>query len=415
MTKLFHFLSFCVSSSLFLSAHAVPVQEHQSGGVEHIVIIDNSKPKPPGIAEVLNRLALNTDHPDVKWIYNNSAFTGFSASMKSHCLDLLANMTDVSAVEKAVSVSSASFMSRDTPSAMTRGSAPWGLQSISSVSNAPTYNGGDSDLDYTYRFTDSNLGAGSDIYILDTGIYLKNNIFSGRAEMVWSYDTSNLQDMDGHGTHVAGTAGGEILGVASNANIFGVKGLDSDGTGWSSNVIAGIDFVIQQHEARKQTQGSSFVGSVLSMSLASGSVITSIDQAVSAAISAGLHVCVAAGNEGKDACGASPASAGGVQGGAISVGAVDIARQRASFSNTGACVDLYAPGVDVVSAWIGAPNMINRLSGTSMATPHVTGMVAYLMAQNATLAASPALMKQYILDHALPLPDGTRFLNNGVW
>lgn len=172
MAKLFHLLSLCISFCFCLSALAVPVQEHQSGGVEHIVIIDNSKPTPPGIAEVLDRLALNTDHPDVKWVYNNSAFTGFSASMKSHCLDLLANMTDVAMVEKAVAVSSATFITRDTASPMTRGSAPWGLQSISSASVGSASPNNDGDLDYTYTYTDGSLGAGSDIYILDTGLYI---------------------------------------------------------------------------------------------------------------------------------------------------------------------------------------------------------------------------------------------------
>ncbi|KAF1821089.1 subtilisin-like protein [Dissoconium aciculare CBS 342.82] len=396
--------------------YAVPdgdVQAHQSGGAEHIVIIDSAHPAPPAVAEVLNRLALDPNHPDVKWIYNNSAFTGFSASMGSHCLGLLANMSDVSTVEKAMTVSSALVMPRQAPQYFSRASAPWGLQSLASPVQPPRGSSISAELGYTYSYTDTSLGAGSDVYILDTGIYTQHNIFGGRAKMAWSFQGDNVADNDGHGTHVAGTAAGSILGIASNANIWGIKGLAGDGSGWSSNVIAGIDFVLKQHEARRG--GPDFVGSVLSMSLSSGTVVAAIDSAVAACVNAGIHVCVAAGNEGVDACSASPASSGGANGrGAITVGAVDVNLKHADFSNYGSCVDVYAPGVDVVSSWIGAPNVINVLSGTSMATPHVSGVVAYLMARNPELAASPALMKKWILDNARPLADGTLLLTNGA-
>jgi cerevisin len=385
---------------------------HQSGGAEHIVIIDSAHPAPPAVAEVLNRLALDPNHPDVKWIYNNSAFTGFSASMGNHCLGLLANMTDVSTVEMATSVSSALVIPRQqAPQYVSRGSAPWGLQSLASPVQPASSDTISADLSYTYSYTDTSLGSGSDVYILDTGIYTQHNVFGGRAKMAWSFQGDDVADTDGHGTHVAGTAAGSILGVASNANIFGIKGLAGDGSGWSSNVIAGIDFVLNQHESRKAN--SNFVGSVLSMSLSSGTVVAAIDSAVAACIAAGVHVVVAAGNENVNACTASPAASGGANGnGAITVGAVDVNMQQADFSNWGSCVDIFAPGVDVVSAWIGAPNMVNRLSGTSMATPHVTGVVAYLMANHPSLAASPALMKKWILDNGRPLSGGPLVLTN---
>jgi cerevisin len=126
-----------------------------------------------------------------------------------------------------------------------------------------------------------------------------------------------------------------------------------------------------------------------------------------------VHSVVAAGNDGTNACLASPASAGGSHGPAITVGAIDIDGQRASFSNFGDCVDVYAPGVGVISSWIGGPNMINSLSGTSMATPHVTGIVAYAMV-NSTLAGSPSLMKEWVHMNALAMSDGTLVANNGV-
>ncbi|KAK4634734.1 Subtilisin-like protease 2 [Fulvia fulva] len=386
------------------SARAATSQtSHESGGDEHIVIVNKDAPITPQVAEVLQRLELHENHPDVRHVFNNSAFQGFAASMKSHCLDLLANMSDVSTVEKAVTISRGSITSPDS-----RPNAPWGLQRISTASSV---HGNAQAMDYTYSYSDTALGDGADIYILDTGIYTDHNVFSGRASMLWSFD-NNMQDLDGHGTHVSGTAAGDILGVASNAKLYGIKTLDADGGGWSSNVVAGIDYVIQRHDARKRS-GDNFAGSVISMSLASSGPVTSINQAVEAAISAGIHTCVAAGNAGTDACSSSPASSGGTHGGAITVGAVDINASPASFSNYGECVDLYAPGVDVVSSWIGGKNMVNSLSGTSMATPHVTGIIAYAMA-NRTLAGSPGLMKEWVRMVALPQGDGVLLANNGI-
>jgi cerevisin len=369
------------------------------------VIVNKNAPITPQVAEVLRRLDLHESHPDVKYLFNNSAFQGFAASMKSHCLDLLANMTDVSTVEKSVTVSSAGATAYDS-----RSNAPWGLERISTTStlsdSRPTA------MDYTYTYTDRNLGAGSDIYIVDTGIYTAHNIFGGRAQMIWSYE-DDWTDTDGHGTHVSGTAAGAILGVASRASIFGVKSLDGHGGGWSSTVVAGIDAAIQHHDARLRADPS-LAGAVISMSLASPGRVDAIAAAVAAAVSAGIHVCAAAGNAHADACDSSPASSGGSHGGAITVGAVDVRAARAKFSNYGDCVDVYAPGVDVVSAWIGAPNMVNSLDGTSMAAPHVTGIIAYAMANNATLARNPALMKEWIRSVALQLEDGTLLANNGV-
>ena len=400
-------LAYVFAAPATVPSSALPsttVSPHESGGEEHIVIVDKNAPVTPKVAEVLRRLDLHENHPDVRHVFNNSAFQGFAASMKSHCLDLLGNMSDVSTVEKAVTVSRGSVQTYDS-----RPNAPWGLQRISTSSSI---GGSPSSLDYTYSYAETSLGSGSDVYIIDTGIYTDHNVFGGRAKMLWSFD-GNMEDKDGHGTHVAGTAAGSILGIASNANIYGVKALDADGGGWSSNVVAAIDYVLQRHDARRAA-GDKFAGSVMSMSLATSSPVTAITQAVDAAIEAGVHACIAAGNSNTDACSSSPASAGGTNGRAITVGAIDMDTQRASFSNYGDCVDLYAPGVNIISSWIGSPNMINILDGTSMATPHVTGIVAYAMANNSTLAQNPGLMKEYIRMMALPLADGTLMANNGV-
>lgn len=389
-------------------------EPHESGGAEHIVIFNRDQEIPSEIEEVLTRLELTSDHPDVHHVFKNSAFRGFAANMKSHCLDLLANMTDISVVEKTASVQSAYAIPRNTiqrrdTTIDTRGHAPWGLNRISTA--AFTEHGA-REMDYSYNFVNGDLGSGADVYIVDTGVYEDHVVFGGRAKQIWSFDKSN-EVTDGHGTHVAGTAAGETLGVASKANIFGVRTLAGDGAeGWSSNVVAGIDFVMQQHEARKSN--ADFKGSVLSMSLASAGNVDAIDQALDAAIKAGVHVVVAAGNSGEDACTCSPASSGGTRGPAIVVGSVGITGETSSFSNYGTCVDVYAPGEDIISSWIGAPDVVNVLSGTSMATPHVTGIVAYAMA-NSTLAGNPGLMKEWIRMQALPRGDGTVLVNNGVW
>ncbi|KAI6797366.1 hypothetical protein KC361_g3912 [Hortaea werneckii] len=405
---------------------AAPVEPHESGGAEHVVIIDKSNPTPPRVADVLERLALHEGHADVHHIFNNSAFVGFAASMKSHCLDLLANMTDVRRVEASINVQHASLPPSSNPLAprrqtssayATRPDAPWGLQRISTSANV---HGNAKAMDYTYSYpadTDADaLGRGADIYILDTGVYTAHNIFADRAEMVWSYDGNSMQDVDGHGTHVAGTAAGSILGVASNANLFGVKALDADGGGYSSNVVAGIDYIVNSHERRKREQGDQFVGSVMSVSLAASGTVAAISDAVEAAVEAGVHVVVAAGNTAADACGTSPSDSGGRGGPAITVGSVGMEGRQSSFSNYGDCVDVYAPGEEIISSWIGGRNMIESLSGTSMATPHVTGIVACAMGGNATLARDPGLMKEWVRMQAVASPATQEILvaNNGV-
>ncbi|KAI7219321.1 hypothetical protein KC333_g3042 [Hortaea werneckii] len=413
-------------------AFAAPVEPHESGGSEHVVIIDKSNPTPPRVADVLERLALHEGHADVHHIFNNSAFVGFAASMKAHCLDLLANMTDVRRVEASVNVQHAGFVppsssshslhQRQTSSSAytTRPDAPWGLQRISTTTNV---HGNAKAMDYTYAYpssaADDTLGQGADIYILDTGLYTSHNIFSNnnnhRAKMLWSYDNT-LADVDGHGTHVAGTAGGSILGVASNANLFGIKALDADGGGYSSNVVAGIDYIVNSHDRRKREQGDQFVGSVISVSLAASGTVAAISDAVEAAVEAGVHVVVAAGNAGEDACGTSPSDSGGRGGPAITVGSVGMEGRQSTFSNWGGCVDVYAPGEEIISSWIGGENMIESLSGTSMATPHVTGIVACAMAGNQTLAADPGLMKEWVRMQAVVSPTNQDLLvaNNGV-
>lgn len=189
--------------------------------------------------------------------------------------------------------------------------------------------------------------------------------FEGRATWGKNFiEGSEDTDENGHGTHCAGTIAGASYGVASKANLVAVKVLDAEGSGSNSGVIGGIDFVGQNAKEN----------SVLSMSLG-GSKSEALNSAVESTISAGVTVVVAAGNDNADAADYSPASAKN----AITVGATDDADNRAEFSNYGAVLDVFAPGVDIKSAWIGGKSASNTISGTSMATPHVAGLAAYLI------------------------------------
>ncbi|KAF2806830.1 subtilisin-like protein [Mytilinidion resinicola] len=361
---------------------------HQTGGDEYVVIFNNSQAKVPHVAEVLSRIQLNVEHSDVRWTFNNSVFRGFAANMKSHCIDALNAMEDVAHVEKAVEISSYD----------TRSGATWGTQRISSSS---AVQGSATDLDFTYDFegTDGTQGQGVDIYIVDTGVRVTHGVFGGRATQGFSADKTDNTDGDGHGTHVAGTAAGAVFGVASGANIIAVKVLNAQGTGPLSDSVAGIDWVVDQHNQRKSQPG--FVGSIMSMSWGVGSVSSSVDSVIKAASAAGIHISVAAGNSGADACNSSPSDNGGTNSAVVSVGSIDIDDGISTFSNTGKCTDIYAPGKDVISAWNTADNVINTLSGTSMACPHVTGVMAYMMARDAQLAADPAALKSALLSAGL--------------
>jgi len=330
---------------------------HQSGGEEYIVIHSSDSD------EVLSRLSLSSTHPDVRYTFNNSAFRGFAAKMRSHCINALSNMSDVQHVEK--SIKTEAYL---TTSTTTRSNSPWGLQRISSASSV---SGDPSAMDYSYSYANPRLGAGVDIYIVDTGINIAHAAFNGRARVGFSFSLDS-SDGDGHGTHVAGTAAGAVFGVASAANLIAVKVLGPDGSGTSSDTIAGMDYVIQQHDARKSHAG--FVGTIMSMSWGLTSLSPSITTAINAALAQGVHISLAAGNDGADGCNYSPSSAGGKNSvGAVTVGSIGISGSISSFSNTGSCVDIYAPGEDILSAWKDSPTTVNTLSGTSMACPHVTG------------------------------------------
>jgi subtilisin family serine protease len=213
---------------------------------------------------------------------------------------------------------------------------------------------------YTYNAT----GAGVKVYVIDTGILATHDEFGGRVISGYSpIAGGSTVDCNGHGTHVAGTIGGSTYGVAKGVTLVPVRVLDCGGSGFISDVVSGVNWVISQH-----TSGAR---SVISMSLGGGASST-LDTAINAAINAGITVVVAAGNNNQSACNYSPARVPN----AITVGATDINDALATFSNTGSCVDISAPGVSVISAYYSTNSATASLSGTSMATPHVSGAIA---------------------------------------
>nr|ADK37839.1 putative subtilisin-like protease precursor [Entomophthora planchoniana] len=240
----------------------------------------------------------------------------------------------------------------------TQKGATWGLNRISQKSKL---------TNTTYQYNYQYDGSGVNVYIVDTGIMIKHPEFEGRARFGARFEGQNDNDENGHGTHCAGTVGSKSYGVAKKANLVAVRVLDEEGSGSISAVISGIDWVVGDH-----AKGDS---SVLSMSLGGGK-ISALNTAVEAAVKGGVVVVVAAGNEDDDACDTSPASAPS----AITVGATDMKDNRAYFSNYGECVDVFAPGVDILSTWNNGKT--NSISGTSMATPHVAGLAAYFLSES---------------------------------
>ncbi len=220
---------------------------------------------------------------------------------------------------------------------------------------------------YSYATT----GNGVDVYIVDTGVLSTHTEFAGRIRSGFAATgLTGTEDCNGHGTHVAGTAAGATYGIAPGATVIPVRVLDCSGSGTMSGVIAGIDWAIQDHTTTP---------AVLNMSLGGG-LSGILDAAVQRAVDDGITVVVAAGNSTADACAYSPAAAPN----AITVGSTTSTDTRSSFSNFGDCVDVFAPGSAIKSAWHTGTANTNTISGTSMASPHVAGVAARILSANPT-------------------------------
>jgi len=234
---------------------------------------------------------------------------------------------------------------------------------------------------YSYLQT----GSGTTAYIVDTGILSTHQQFSGRVLSGYTAisDGNGTTDCNGHGTHVAGTVGGSTYGVAKNVSLVPIRILGCDGSGASSNVIAGLDWILKNGKKP----------AVVNMSLGGGAS-TSLDSAVENLFNNGYVMVVAAGNSNTDACSSSPARVSK----AITVAATDNTDTRASYSNYGSCVDIFAPGSQINSSWIGSNTATKVLNGTSMATPHVAGVVAEML--QSTLTATPQTISTNLLNQA---------------
>lgn len=252
----------------------------------------------------------------------------------------------------------------------TQTDATWGLDRIDQRK-----------LPLSNTFSYTNTGAGVTAYVIDTGIRVSHQEFGGRARSGWDFvdDDDDASDCHGHGTHVAGTIGGATYGVAKGVALVAVRVLDCFGSGSWSGVIAGIDFVTAEHQPGEPA--------VANMSLGGGAN-SAVDLAVRNSIADGVAYAVAAGNSNANACAFSPARVTE----AMSVGASTSTDAKASFSNWGPCMDWFAPGESITSAWRTTDSATNTISGTSMASPHTAGVAALYLQSFPT--ASPATVER---------------------
>jgi subtilisin family serine protease len=256
----------------------------------------------------------------------------------------------------------------------TQGNPPWGLDRIDQR-----------DLPLSRSYTYTPTGSGVRAYVIDTGIRATHTDFGGRAFSGYSAitDGNGTNDCNGHGTHVAGTIGGTTYGVAKGVSLYAVRVLDCNGSGSVSGVIAGVDWVT----------GNAVEPAVANMSLG-GSASSALDTAVANSIARGVTYAIAAGNDNQDACTTSPARTAA----AVTVGATTGSDARASFSNYGTCLDIFAPGYDITSAWHTGNSATATISGTSMAAPHVAGVAALYLQGNPT--AAPQTVRDAIVNTA---------------
>ena len=301
----------------------------------------------------------------VHYTYSH-AIKGFAATLPSAALEGISLNPNVEFIEAD------GIMTVDD----TQTGATWGIDRIDQRN-----------LPLSGSFTYTKTGAGVTAYIIDTGIRTDHNQFGGRASVGTDAvgDGQNGNDCHGHGTHVSGTVGGSTYGVAKAVLLKAVRVLNCSGSGTTSGVIAGIDWVTSNHVGTNPA--------VANMSLGGGAS-TSLDNAVANSIADGVTYAIAAGNSNRNACQFSPARAAT----AITVGATTSTDSRASYSNYGSCLDLFAPGSSITSAWNTSSTATNTISGTSMATPHVAGVAALYLQGNP--AANPATVRNALVANA---------------
>lgn len=361
MNRLLAFLTLVLATSAFAqNAQNARVADSQPVPGRYIVVFKDSVADPMGDSErKVRSMGGRRHHAYTK------VLKGFAASLSDEAVRKLREDPDIAYIEQDQTVHTTDVETQAT----------WGLDRIDQA---------DQPLDTQYHYDAT--GAGVYAFIIDTGIRATHQEFTGRLATGFSNinDGRGTGDCDGHGTHVSGTVGGTIFGVAKLVTLVPVRVLDCNGSGTWSGVIAGLDWVAQQTTLRP---------AVANMSLG-GAKSTAVNSAVARAVAAGVTVVVAAGNENTNACNKSPAS----EPTAITVGATTLTDARASFSNYGTCVDLFAPGASIKSSWNTSDSATSTLSGTSMASPHAAGVAA--LALQANPSATPAAVAEQILANA---------------
>jgi len=320
---------------------------------------------------------------EIGHLYNIGSFIGFSASLTEDLLKAELAHPDVKYIEanQVMSINYQQEKGERSPLAtITQTGATWGLVRVGQRQLELTPN------NYEYN---SKGGEGVDVFVIDTGILATHVDFGGRAAAVYNAVTNEANtDLNGHGTHCAGTIGGTIYGVAKHVNLKGVKVLNAGGSGTTAGVAAGVDYVTNYYDRSRPA--------VASMSLGGGASAV-MDEAVANSIKEGVPYAIAGGNSNANACNYSPARVPT----AITVGATDNADTRASFSNYGTCTTLWGPGVSITSDWIGSNTAVNTISGTSMATPHVAGVLAQHLSIS-EVTETPAESKAWLIAAATP-------------
>ncbi len=328
---------------------AAPLLSRSTDGSDRYLVILNEGANPRSVAAIVG--------VDPQYVYT-TAVNGFAGTLNAGQLNALRHNPNVAYIEA----------DGEVRASVLQANATWGLDRIDQASLP---------LNTTFGYTGTGLGVRA--YVVDTGMRLSHTEFTGRASSGFdAVDGGSADDCNGHGTHVAGTVGGTVYGVAKAVSLVAVRVLNCQGSGTNAGVVAGIDWVAN----------NAVLPAVANLSLGGGANST-VDNAVKAAVARGVTFVVAAGNGNifgiaQNACNYSPARVPE----AITVGATTKTDAKASYSNFGTCLDIFAPGSGITSAWYQNDTQTNTISGTSMASPHVAGVAALYLQANP--GASPA-------------------------